>query len=435
MVVVGVSPSGHMAASGSSVAAATIALMRRTASDGASLRVLIVAESFLPAVNGVTNSVVRTAHHLRDRGHEPLIVAPEPGASSLDGIEVLRVPSRAFPLYQGFPVGMPGSGQVEELLDAFDPDVVHLAAPAVLGAKVAKAAAARDLPVVAIFQTDLAGFAQSYHLSSLSPLLWWWIRRVHRMADVTLAPSTATAELLHDHGIPRVGVWPRGVDRVLFDPAKRSEGFRRAVLGDEADTKPLVGYVGRLAREKRIELLAELDRRPDLQVVIVGDGPYRDELRRSLPRAHFTGMLRGEELAEAVASLDVFVHTGAHETFGQTIQEAMASGLPVVAPAAGGPLDLVVEEVTGHLVAPGDSGALGAAVDRVLSDPARRRAFGHAARARTAQRGWDRLGDDLIDTYRRCCRLRSSGALSPLEPTDATAPTTTTTTDAAALTA
>lgn len=391
---------------------------------------LIVAESFLPAVNGVTNSVVRVARHLRERGHQPVIVAPEPGATVLDDIEVVRVPSRAFPLYQGFPVGMPTGGHVEELLDTIDPDVVHLAAPAVLGARVAKAAAARDLPVVAIFQTDLAGFAQSYHLSSLSPMLWWWLRRVHRLADVTLAPSTATAELVHQHGIPRVGVWPRGVDRELFDPAKRSHAFRRTVSGDEAGTKPLVGYVGRLAREKHIELLADLDRRTDLQLVVVGDGPHRDELRRALPRAHFTGMLRGEELAQAVASLDVFVHTGAHETFGQTIQEAMASGLPVVAPAAGGPLDLVDEGVTGHLVTPGDPEALVAAVDRVVSDPARRRAYGLTARARTAQRGWDRLGDDLIDTYRRCCRLRSSGALPPPAPGDT--PTSPTTLDTAA---
>ncbi|MEL7159003.1 MAG: glycosyltransferase family 1 protein, partial [Actinomycetota bacterium] len=381
--------------------------MRQAAGPDDRLRVLIAAESFLPSVNGVTNSVVRTAQHLRRRGHQPVIVAPEPGSDTLDDIPVMRVASRAMPFYRGLPVGTPSAATVEGLLDDVRPDVVHLAAPAVLGSQVAKAAAARDLPVVAVFQTDLAGFAQSYHLSPLSPVVWWWLRRIHRQVDVTLAPSRATAGQLHAHGFPRVGVWPRGVDRELFAPTRRADSFRRSVLGADADTVPLVGYVGRLAREKRVELLADLGRRTDLQLVIVGDGPHRDELQRTLPRAHFTGMLRGTELAEAVASLDVFVHTGAHETFGQTIQEAMASGVPVVAPAAGGPLDLVVPDETGYLYPPGDRAELSVAVDRLLSDAGRRRTFSQAARARTAQRGWDRLGDDLIATYQRCRRLRA----------------------------
>ena len=376
--------------------------------DGEALRVLIAAESFLPAVNGVTNSVVRVVGHLQREGHLPMVVAPAPGPSSVDGVPVLRVPSRELPIYKNFPIGLPTSAMIERILDETRPDVVHLAAPAVLGARVAKAAAARDLPVVAIFQTDLAGFATSYGLSSLSPMLWWWLRRVHRLADVTLAPSSATARELHEHGIGRVGVWPRGVDRELFDPDRRSLRFRRSVLGADESTTALVGYVGRLAKEKRIDLLSCLAQRDDLQLVIVGDGPHRPELQRLLPRAHFTGMLKGPELGEAVASLDVFVHTGAHETFGQTIQEAMASGVPVVAPAAGGPLDLVVEGETGFLYEPENTVALRRAVDRLIADPELRARLGVHARALTADRGWDRLGDELLATYRRCIELRAT---------------------------
>ncbi|MEM8925279.1 MAG: glycosyltransferase family 1 protein [Actinomycetota bacterium] len=374
------------------------------------MRVLIAAESFLPAVNGVTNSVVRVVSHLQRRGHVPMVMAPAPGPSSIDGVPVLRVPSRELPIYRNFPVGVPTSAMVERILDETRPDVVHLAAPTVLGARVARAVAARDLPMVAIFQTDLAGFARSYGLSPLSPLLWWWLRRVHRVADVTLAPSTATAHELHRKGFRRVGVWPRGVDRALFDPDRRSDRFRRSVLGADAATTPLVGYVGRLAKEKRIDLLAIMAERADLQLVIVGDGPHRPDLQRLLPRAHFTGMLRGRELAEAMASLDVFVHTGAHETFGQTIQEAMASGVPVVAPAAGGPLDLVADGETGFLYEPENTDQLMIAVDKLVGDPTMRDTFGAAARSRTANRGWDRLGDELIATYRRCLLLRSNPA-------------------------
>ena len=160
----------------------------------APLRVLIAAESYAPAVNGVAGSVARLEAHLRRRGHEVMVVAPAPGPSSGS---VVRVPSKTLPFYRDLPVGLPSNATLDAAFDQFQPDVVHLAAPVVLGARVATAAAQRNLPIVAIFQTDLSGFAQSYGLGASSAVLWRWLRRVHRMADVTLAPSTATAELVH----------------------------------------------------------------------------------------------------------------------------------------------------------------------------------------------------------------------------------------------
>ncbi len=367
------------------------------------LRVLIAAESYAPAVNGVAGSVARLEAHLRRRGHEVMVVAPAPGPSSS---LVVRVPSRNLPFYSGLPVGLPSNAVLNEAFERFRPDVVHLAAPVVLGARVAVAASRRGLPIVAIFQTDLSGFAESYGMGASSAVLWRWLRRVHRVADVTLAPSTATADELRRRGLPRVGLWGRGVDLDLFFPERRNERFRRTVL-DQADLDtPLVGYMGRLAREKRIELLAGVARWPDARVVIVGDGPARPELERALPNAHFTGLLRGVELAAALASFDVFVHTGAHETFCQAIQEAMASGLPVIAPAAGGPLDLVEPEVTGLLYPPSDAPigrlALERSVRRLLDDPQTRASMGSEGRARTAERSWDKVCDELIEVYRRC---------------------------------
>jgi phosphatidylinositol alpha 1,6-mannosyltransferase len=380
------------------------------AQAGRGLRILVAAETFLPTVNGVTNSVVRILDHLERRGHEAVVIAPAPGPNHYGEVPVVRVPSRELPLYRTFPVGLPSSPLVEAVLDRFRPDVVHLAAPVVLGARVAAAASARDLPVVAVFQTDLPGFAKAYGLSAITPVVWWWLRRIHRLADVTLAPSTAVATALHAQGIPRVGVWGRGVDRRLFRPDRFSPNFRRSVLGDRyrtgQDGPILVGYVGRLAREKEIDRLAHLCRIPEAQLVIVGDGPERGELERQLPGAHFTGMLRGPELAEAVASLDVFVHTGAHETFGQAIQEAMASAVPVVAPAAGGPLDLVVPGETGLLHHPGDSRAMVEAVLRLVADRHLRCRMGDAGRVRTATRTWEQVNDELLATYHRCRELR-----------------------------
>ncbi len=186
------------------------------------------------------------------------------------------------------------------------------------------------------------------------------------------------------------------MDSSRFDPAKRSARLR-SELAPAAEL--LVGYVGRLAVEKRLDLLAQVAMLPGLRLVIVGSGPAEAAARRALPSAVFLGQRCGEQLARIYASLDVFVHSGPHETFGQTLQEAAASGLPVVAPASGGPLDLVRDGVTGFLVPPGDAGALAAAVARLAAGPALRAAHRRAARDMVLDRGWPVRCDELIGHY------------------------------------
>jgi phosphatidylinositol alpha 1,6-mannosyltransferase len=198
------------------------------------------------------------------------------------------------------------------------------------------------------------------------------------------------------HGIKRVWLWRRGVDAARFDPSHRSMALRRA-LAPGGET--LVGYVGRLATEKRVDLLAATTKLPGVRVVVVGDGPARAGLERALPDAVFLGERRGDQLARIYASLDVFAHTGPYETFGQTLQEALASGIPVVAPAAGGPLDLVDEGRTGLLVPPFDGGAVADAVATLARDPQRRSAMGAAARLAVEKRTWPTVCDELIQHY------------------------------------
>ena len=201
---------------------------------------------------------------------------------------------------------------------------------------------------------------------------------------------------MYAHGIRRVWLWRRGVDTVRFDPAHRSEALRRALApGGEV----IVGYIGRLAAEKRVELLAETTRLPGVRVVVVGDGPAAAAVRRALPGALFLGPRHGAQLARIYASLDIFVHTGPYETFGQTVQEALASGVPVVAPAAGGPLDLVTPGQTGSLVAPHDGRAIAAAVAELAGSPQRRAGYARTARQVVAHRTWAAVGDELIAHY------------------------------------
>lgn len=370
------------------------------------MRVAIVAESFLPNVNGVTNSVLRVIEHLRRTGHEVLVIAPDtprgqpPAERVHDGVRVHRVPSRMFPKVTSLPLGVPRPRMVN-VLRGFDPDVVHLASPALLGWGGVHAARYLGVPTVAVFQTDVAGFAESYGVGVLSRASWAWTRRLHSKADRTLAPSTSAMENLEAHRIPRVFKWGRGVDITGFAPSARDEELRASW---SADGKPIVGFVGRLAPEKHVERLATLAGRDDLQLVVVGDGVDRVKLQTALPTAVFTGELHGPELAAAYASMDVFVHPGEHETFCQAVQEAMASGLPVVAPDAGGPRDLVAPYRTGLLL-PVDEfeSALPAAVEHLIAERPR---YSVAARRSVLGRTWPAICDELIGHYEAVQGLR-----------------------------
>lgn len=364
------------------------------------MRVAIITESFPPDVNGVAHSVVRVAEHLLRRGHLPLVIAPEPGSSrpAVAGpfpYPVVRVASVPAPRYRGFRLGLPTTRLTDALI-SHAPDVVHLASPFVLGARGMALAAQLRLPSVAVYQTDVPAYVRAYRFGVAEPVAWRWLRRIHNRAGRTLAPSRASAAALAGHGIERVWLWPRGVDTNRFHPARRSHRLRE-LLAPAGEL--LVGYVGRLAAEKRVDLLAATCRLPGVRVVVVGDGPARSGLERALPGAVFLGERHGEQLAAVYASLDLFVHTGPYETFGQTVQEALASGVPVVAPAAGGPMDLVTPGVTGALVPRGDAAAVAEAVAGLAADRDRLRRYGAAARTSVAGRTWEAVGDQLIEHY------------------------------------
>jgi phosphatidylinositol alpha 1,6-mannosyltransferase len=369
------------------------------------VRVAIVSECFLPTVNGVTNSVLRVIEHLRRDGHQVMVVAPgigpEEGDDEYLGAPVVRVPSLDLPVVNSMPVGLP-TRRVLTALRRFAPDVVHLAAPFVVGARGLAAARRLGVPTVAIYQTDVAGFATSYGLGLTARAAWRWTCRLHTLADRTLAPSSWAADALRSRGVPRVHRWARGVDIARFRPSRRSARWR-AELAPRGEK--LVGYVGRLAPEKQVERLSALARVPGTRLVVVGDGPSEPKLRELLPGAAFLGFRGGQELAEIYASLDVFVHTGPSETFCQAVQEALASGVPVVAPDAGGPRDLVAPGRTGYLVPPGDdpsdpdsAAALRAAVTRLLDDDFGARC-GLAARRSVLRRDWSTVCDELLAHY------------------------------------
>jgi phosphatidylinositol alpha 1,6-mannosyltransferase len=255
---------------------------------------------------------------------------------------------------------------------------------------------------VAIYQTDLVGFAERYGIPGGMAAMSRLTRMIHVAVDRTLAPSTASVRQLDEMRIPGLAHWPRGVDLEMFDP-----GFRDLRLHEELAPhgETLVGYVGRLAPEKELELLAHVAKLAGVRLVIVGGGPEEARLRALLPDAAFLGVLHGEDLSRAYATLDVFVHTGRHETYCQAAQEALASGVPVVAPRAGGPID-VVEEGAGFLYQPGNGTELAAYVARLVDDPHLRAQVAARAHRSVQGRSWQAVNDRLVEHYREVCGSR-----------------------------
>jgi phosphatidylinositol alpha 1,6-mannosyltransferase len=364
------------------------------------VRIAIVAESFLPLMNGVTHSILRVLDHLQERGDEVLVIAPSAhdGAAGdrVKGAEIHRLPAVPLAGYTNVRVAMGGVYRVKRILADYAPDVVHLASPFILGWRAAQAAAQLGIPTVAVYQTEVPGYAARYGVPFLENWAWNRVENIHLLATRTLVPSTFALNQLRGRGIPRVRMWRRGVDTARFSPDRRDDGWRASVA---PAGHRIIGYVGRLAVEKQVEDLAALTGIPDTTLVVVGDGPQRAALEQALPDAVFTGFLGGGDLARAVASFDLFVHPGEFETFCQTIQEAMASGVPVVATGRGGPLDLVENSRTGWLYEPGDLSALRGHVLDLVGDDAKRRAFGTAAHASVQDRTWPALCGELVNHY------------------------------------
>ncbi|MGE9808317.1 glycosyltransferase family 4 protein [Janibacter sp. G1551] len=376
------------------------------------MRIAIVTESFLPQLNGVTTSVCRVAECLREQGHKAIIVAPRPAPPTFAGHVVKTIPG--VPV-RGFTAGVP-TGTVTRVLRDFRPDVVHAASPFLVGARGLHSAQTLGIPSVAIYQTDMPSYVEQHGTGMLAHAAaagaWSWIRALHRKATLTLAPSQPTLDELRSHGIPRTQLWGRGVDTALFNPSWKDEAGTQQLRQTLAPNgEVLLGYVGRLAPEKELHRLVELATVPGTRLVIVGEGPSRSDIGTQLTEAvaarHgrpnlppvFLGKRSGADLARAYAAFDVFVHTGTKETFGQTLQEAAAIGLPVVAPGRGGPLDLVRHGETGYLFDPDRPGDLARWVNEAVEDAALRDRMGRAGLEMVSQRSWHSLTEQLVAHY------------------------------------
>jgi phosphatidylinositol alpha 1,6-mannosyltransferase len=377
------------------------------------MRVAIVTESFPPVFNGVANSVVRVLETLKEQGHEAIVIAPTTPGKYFNGFRTYRVPS--LPLFQ-FQLGLPNP-LVSMILDDFEPDVVHAASPVLLGAQAVAWAWKNDVPAVAIFQTDIAAYAERYGFKLLRPLVDRAMANFHAGATINLAPTAEVKEYLENLGLENVEVWGRGVDLELFHPErKKSDVVAQMRKQFAPNGQNIVGFVGRLAAEKQVDRFSELFDIPNTTFVIVGDGPERLTLEQKFAGAdvHFVGKQSGEDLANHYASFDAFVHFGTEETFGQTIQEAQAAGVPVLAPSAGGPKFLIESGVSGYLIDPDLTNGFTPVLAQLLADQSLQAAIAEGGRRSVQDKSWSANNAKLLEFYASAMEMNKQNLLSEL---------------------
>ncbi|MEO1015798.1 MAG: glycosyltransferase family 1 protein [Pseudomonadota bacterium] len=375
------------------------------------LRVALFSGNYNYVMDGPVRALNMLVAHLEERGHEVLVFAPTVKSPAFQHSgELISIPSMALPGSRSeYRLGFGLFGEAKRRLDAFAPNLVHIAAPDLTGFQALKYAERRGVTPVASFHTRFDTYPRYYGAAWLEKHLTAYMRNLYGRCAHVYAPSESMREELLRDGIGKdVRIWTRGVDADLFNPDKRDLEWRRAQ--GVADDDVAVAFVGRVVLEKGIDVFAEAVEaaardNPKIKALVVGEGPERARFQERLPSGVFTGYQQGAELARSYASADIFFNPSITETFGNVTLEAMASGAPTIAAAAAGSLTLVSEGVTGRLVDPskGAAGYAPAIVD-LAGDARLRGAMGAAARTRSLEYDWPSVLDALIANYREAIR-------------------------------
>lgn len=370
------------------------------------LRATLVTETFAPQINGVSRALEELRRHLADRGDLVQVIHPDYGGP-IDRERDHRSRAISPPFYKDLYLPIPPFHRVHRAIDAFRPDLIHIATPALLGLSALRYARRRAIPAVSSFHTNFDQYAACYGVGWAAGTIQRYLRWFHNRTLATHVPSIATMDRLDRLGFKRLSLWSRGVDSALFHPDRPGRFAIRRALGWSPDDL-VIAVVGRLAREKNLGFLASALRivaasRPGARLLIVGDGPSRGEMERRLDGlARFVGHRVGEDLADHYAAGDLFALASRTETFGNVALEAMASGMPVVALRAGSVADIVKHGATGLLVEPDSSSRIFAeALIRLVDDAETRRGMAKAARGFAESQTWSVVMEDLRRSYSR----------------------------------
>ncbi|WP_182199315.1 glycosyltransferase family 4 protein [Paraliobacillus salinarum] len=370
------------------------------------MKILIITETFLPSIDGVVTRLTAAIKHLRKLNNEIVVVAPDLGEVSLDGVTVEKVKAKKLIFYRYRPFALP-QRKVKDLILKHKPDLVHVVNPALLGATGVYYAKKLGYPLIASYHTHAPKYLDYYPwYKPFKPLLWSYFRKLHNMASINLCTSKAVQEELIEKDFNNVHLWKRGVDVDKFYPDHATEEMRYT-LSNGNPNKKLLLFVGRLASEKEIHKLKPLlEKRNDVQLAIVGDGPAREHLEEVFQGTNtvFTGFLQGEELAKAFASSDALIFPSVTETLGLVILEAMAAGLPVIAAKSGPTMEQVTDEQTGLLFENENTNSLIQALEK-LNDHELYEKLSQNARLEAEKFSWTEPSQQLVEFYNDLMQL------------------------------
>ncbi|ADY56268.1 glycosyl transferase group 1 [Syntrophobotulus glycolicus DSM 8271] len=369
------------------------------------MRIAYFTDTYLPQINGVSNTLKRLGEYLAEKEIKHMVFAPQYEEIERSQVPspVVRFKSISVPFYPECRLSFPLYANLSRLADQFAPDLVHLTDPLGIGLAGLRYARERGIPIVSSFHTNFDDYLKYYNLEYLENVVWGLFKWFHRFSDLNFCPSIETLKILENKGIKNLRLWSRGIDMNTFSPKLRDSEIRKQF---KMENKTTFLYVGRLAAEKDLDILiAGIERvnvsyADKVQFILVGEGPYAKLLKeRTDKNVLLTGYLEGQELARIYASCDAFVFPSSTETFGNVVLEAMASGLPVIAVNAGGVKDNVLDSYNGLMCSPRDSENLAKAIITLIEDKILLKILADNALKHIKGKSWSSIFDQLVADY------------------------------------
>jgi glycosyltransferase involved in cell wall biosynthesis len=369
------------------------------------LRVALFSGNYNYVRDGANQALNRLVEYLMRQGVQVRVYSPTVAEPAFEPTgDLVSIPSVPIPGRSEYRLPLAVPARVRRDLEQFNPNIVHVSSPDIVGHRAVSWARRHKIAAVASVHTRFDTYLAYYHLEALEPLVRNIMRRFYHRCEVVLAPAESTAAILRAQRMNRdIMIWARGIDREQFNPERRDMGWRRGQ--GIPDDEMVVAFLGRVVMEKGLDVFADaihafatfgLKHR----VLVIGEGPARPWFEEQLPQAIFLGEQTGNDLARALASADVLLNPSLTEAFGNVTLEAMACALPVVAAEATGATSLVRHGFTGMLVDGTDPDEFAEVIALYARDPELRRRHGQAGLVVAETMDWDTINSSVVRAYK-----------------------------------